>query len=67
MTAMNNLMEGLKTREEMLADLRFLFLNEEMLLKEGWYSESEFFDAVIQTVEETVEKLKEEWQFTEAP
>ncbi len=53
-------MEGLKTREEMLDDLRFLFLNEEMLLKEGWYSESEFFDAVIQTVEETVEMLKEE-------
>ena len=55
--AMFDLMKGLKAREEMLESLRFLFRHEEQLKKEGWYSDSEFFEAVIQTFLEGVEKM----------
>ena len=58
--AMFDLMKGLKAREEMLESLRFLFRHEEQLKKEGWYSDSEFFEAVIQTFLEGVEKMLKE-------
>ena len=55
-------MKGLKAREEMLEELRFLFRNEEQLKKEGWYSDSDFFEAVVQTFFEGVEKMLKEWK-----
>lgn len=55
-------MKGLKAREEMLEELRFLFRNEEQLKKEGWYSDSDFFEAVVQTFLEGVEKMLKEWK-----
>ena len=58
--AMFDLMKGLKAREEMLETLRFLFRHEEQLKKEGWYSDSEFFEAVIQAFTEGVEKMLKE-------
>ena len=58
--AMFNMMNGLKAREEMLETLRFLFRHEEQLKKEGWYSDSEFFEAVIQTLLEGVEEMLKE-------
>ncbi len=57
---MFDLMKGLKAREEMLEELRFLFRNEEQLKKEGWYSDSDFFEAVVQTFLEGVEKMLKE-------
>lgn len=58
--AMFDLMKGLKAREEMLESLRFLFRHEEQLKKEGWYSDSEFFEVVIQTFLEGIEKMLKE-------
>lgn len=60
--AMFDLMKGLKAREEMLESLRFLFRHEEQLKKEGWYSDSEFFEVVIQTFLEGIEKMLKEWK-----
>lgn len=55
--AMLDFMQGLKAREDMLNELRFLFRHEEQLKKEGWYSDSDFFEAVIQTFLEGIEKM----------
>lgn len=38
--------EGLKDREELLNELRLFFRYEEMLIREGWYSESDFMKAI---------------------
>lgn len=57
---MFNLMKGLKAREEMLNELRFLFRNEDQLIKEGWLSESEFFDSVVEIVLEAVKEMVKE-------
>lgn len=53
---MFNTLEGLKAREELLDNLRFLFRYEDQLKKEGWYSDSEFFEEVISVFLEAVEK-----------
>ena len=58
--AMFNLMKGLKAREEMLNELRFLFRNEDQLIKEGWLSESEFFETVVEIVLEAVKEMVKE-------
>ena len=55
--AMLDFMQGLKAREDMLNELRVLFRHEEQLKKEGWYSDSDFFEAVIQTFLEGIEKM----------
>ncbi len=55
--AMFDLMKRPKAREDMLEELRFLFRHEEQLKKEGWYSDSDFFEAVIQTFLEGIEKM----------
>lgn len=49
---------GLKAREEMLNDLRFLFRYEEQLIREGFYTEAEFFDAVADAIEEAINSEK---------
>ncbi|WP_370861379.1 hypothetical protein [Parabacteroides faecis] len=54
---MIDLMEGFKGREEMLDYLRFLFRNEKELIKDGWFSESEFFEEVYSTVVVLAEEL----------
>lgn len=54
---MIDLMEGFKGREEMLDYLRFLFRNEKELIKDGWFSESEFFEEVYSTVIALAEEL----------
>ncbi len=56
-TEMIDLMEGFKGREEMLDYLRFLFRNEKELIKDGWFSESEFFEEVYSTVVVLAEEL----------
>lgn len=57
---MFQMMKGLKAREEMLEALRFLFRNEDRLIKEGWLSESEFFDTVVETVLDAVKEMVKE-------
>lgn len=57
---MFNLMKGLKAREDMLNELRFLFRNEDQLIKEGWLSESEFFETVVETVLDAVKEMVKE-------
>lgn len=42
----NNNDEGLKDRDELLNELRFIFRYEEVLIRNGWYSESDFKEAV---------------------
>lgn len=57
---MFQMMKGLKAREEMLDELRFLFRNEDQLIKEGWLSETEFFDTVVETVLDAVKDMVKE-------
>lgn len=57
---MYNFVKGLKTREDMLNELRFLFRNEDQLIKEGWLSESEFFETVVETVLDAVKEMVKE-------
>ncbi len=38
--------EGLNDRDELLNELRIIFRYEELLIKNGWYSESDFRKAV---------------------
>lgn len=54
--AMFNTLKGLKAREEMLDNLRFLFRYEDQLKQEGWYSDSEFFEEVVNVFLEAVAK-----------
>lgn len=42
----NNNDEGLKDRDELLNELRFIFRYEEALIRNGCYSESDFKEAV---------------------
>lgn len=39
-------LKGLKDRVEILNELRFYFRHEQKLLKEGWITESDFFEIV---------------------
>lgn len=57
---MYNFVKGLKAREDMLNELRFLFRNEDQLIKEGWLSESEFFETVVETVLDAVKEMVKE-------
>ncbi len=42
----------LKALEDLTDNLRFLFRYEEQLIQEGWYTESEFLEAVLEAIEE---------------
>ena len=57
---MHDTLKGLKAREEMLNELRFFFRNEEQLIKEGWYTEGEFSEAVTEVILEGFRKMNEE-------
>lgn len=50
--------EGLKDRVELLQYLKFLLRNEELILSEGWCSESDFYEEVFKTVMELSENLQ---------
>ncbi len=51
---------GLKAREVLLEDLRFLFRYEEQILRDGFYTDAEFFNAVIESYEDYIEGQDEE-------
>ena len=56
--------EGLNDREEMLDHLRFLIRYEEEILDdEIFYSKSEFYDELFDTIIMIADNLKEEWKF----
>lgn len=42
----------LKALEDLTDNLRFLFRYEKQLIQEGWYTESEFLEAVLEAIEE---------------
>ena len=42
----------LKALEDLTDNLRFLIRYEEQLIQEGWYTESEFLEAVLEAIEE---------------
>lgn len=50
--------EGLKDRVELLQYLKFLLRNEELILSDGWCSESDFYEDVFNTVKELAENLQ---------
>lgn len=50
----------LKTLEDLTDNLRFLFRYEEQLIQEGWYTESEFLQAILAAIEEWQENRKKE-------
>ena len=60
MTAMNDVLKELKALEELTENLRLLFRNEDLLKAEGWYSDSEFLEAVKDEVNDYVETMQEE-------
>ena len=48
----------LKALEDLTDNLRFLFRYEEQLIQEGWYTESEFLQAILAAIEEWQENRK---------
>ena len=52
--------EELKALEDLTDNLRFLFRYEEQLIQEGWYTESEFLQAILAAIEEWQENRKKE-------
>ena len=52
MTAMLDTFNELKSLEDLTENLRFLFRYEEQLIQEGWYTELEFLEAVLEAIEE---------------
>lgn len=48
--------EELKAREELLDNLRILFRYESILKTDGWYSDAEFQQAVLDAFEEYLDK-----------
>ena len=50
----------LKALEDLTDNLRFLFRYEEQLIQEGWYTESEFLQAILAAIEEWQENRKKE-------
>lgn len=50
----------LKALEDLTNNLRFLFRYEEQLIQEGWYTESEFLQAILAAIEEWQENRKKE-------
>lgn len=49
---MSDMFNELKALEDLTDNLRFLFRYEEQLIQEGWYTESEFLQAVLEAIEE---------------
>ena len=49
----------LNGRKDLLESLRYLLLNEEELIRDGWYSPEDFFEAVIECYEEALERSEE--------
>ena len=62
MTAMLDTFKELKALEDLTDNLRFLFRYEEQLIQEGWYTESEFLQAILAAIEEWQKKQKKEWK-----
>ena len=62
MTAMLDTFKELKALEDLTDNLRFLFRYEEQLIQEGWYTESEFLQAILAAIEEWQENRKKEWK-----
>ncbi|WP_294539792.1 hypothetical protein [uncultured Bacteroides sp.] len=60
MTAMLDTFKELKALEDLTDNLRFLFRYEEQLIQEGWYTESEFLQAILAAIEEWQENRKKE-------
>lgn len=50
--------EELKAREELLDNLRTLFRYESILKADGWYSETEFQQAVVDAFVEYLSSIK---------
>lgn len=44
--------EGLNDREELLNELRFFLRYEEQLIREGWYSESDFKEIIERIIKD---------------
>ena len=57
---MFDLIDGLNDREEMLDYLRFLFRNDQELIEDEWFSESEFLEQVYSTVMMLANNLEKE-------
>lgn len=51
----------LNGRRELLESLRILLLNEEELIRDGWYSPEDFFKAVIECYTEALAR-SEKWK-----
>lgn len=60
MTEMIDNDEGLKDREEIFNELKSLFRYEDQLLSGGWYSKSDFVEAVYKLVLELAETLQQD-------
>jgi hypothetical protein len=56
MIAMFQTDEELNAREELLENLRTLFRYEATLLADGWYSEAEFQQAVIDAISDYLDR-----------
>lgn len=59
MTEMIDNDEGLKDREAIFNELKSLFRYEDQLLSGGWYSKSDFVEAVYKLVIELAEALQQ--------
>lgn len=59
-TAMIDNDEGLKDRKRILGELSSLLRFEEQLLRDGWYSESDFADEVKRLVLELAKLLQQD-------
>lgn len=51
--------DELKAQEELLDDLRNLFRHEYRLKADGWYSEAEFLQAVLDAISDYLEKQQQ--------
>lgn len=59
MTEMIDNDEGLKDREAIFNELKSLFRYEDQLLSGGWYSKSDFVEAIYKLVLELAEALQQ--------
>ena len=51
--------EELKALEDLVDNLRTLFQHEDQLIAEGWYSRLEFLKAVIDVMQDGIEKIQQ--------
>ena len=56
---MNDVLKELKALEELTDNLRLLFRNEDLLKAEGWFSDSEFLEAVQDEVNDYLKHMQE--------